>query len=114
MECSICFDKIEPNKDPTVLLAKIVPCNHEFHLKCIREWQLQLMKDMETITKSLRCPVCRGQYVKMILEYNTSYDTSASTTSLKQIEIDVLNGFHVNNITEWYKTGEQMVQTLKD
>lgn len=106
-------NQFESNRDPIVLVAKIIPCNHKFHLQCIREWQLQLMKDMETIAQSLRCPICRGQYVKMILEYNSRCSVSASAATVKQIEINVLNGFHVNSITEWYKTGEQMVQTLR-
>ncbi|CAL9727600.1 hypothetical protein MOUN0_A01662 [Monosporozyma unispora] len=57
---------------------------------------------------NLKCPVCRGEYSMM----NIIYDFG--TQFMKQVEVDVMKGFHVNTVTEWYKTGERMIQSLQE
>lgn len=106
MQCTICFDSIQSNKDT---IAEIIPCEHKFHSSCIRTWQLHLMKKQAQLSKhELVCPLCRGEYSMMniIYDYGTQF--------MKQIEVDVMRGFHVNTITEWYKTGERLVQSIQE
>lgn len=106
MQCSICFDSIQSNKDT---LAEIIPCEHKFHVSCIRTWQLHLMKRQQSLSKhELVCPLCRGEYSMMniIYDYGTQF--------MKQVEVDVMRGFHVNTVTEWYKTGERLVQSMQE
>ena len=45
-QCSICLNVIEANTQ-----ACILPCNHTFHINCIRNWML----------RSPSCPVCRAR-----------------------------------------------------
>ena len=50
MQCPICFETIQYNKDE--LKKAILDCGHEFHPKCILTW----LKYKST------CPVCRSNH----------------------------------------------------
>lgn len=48
-ECPICFEDMKPD---TVM---VLPCGHEFHLKCLREWW----------KRKTTCPMCRVDITKI-------------------------------------------------
>jgi hypothetical protein len=43
--CSICIDQFKENE-----VIRIMPCNHQFHQKCVDPWILNYRKE---------CPLCR-------------------------------------------------------
>ncbi|KAH7425654.1 hypothetical protein KP509_11G064400 [Ceratopteris richardii] len=46
-DCGICLEEFELNDEVHVL----TPCDHAFHVHCIRRW----------IALTMSCPVCRGR-----------------------------------------------------
>ena len=58
MECSICYDLIDPENE------YITGCNHIFHEKCIGRW----------FQYSHKCPMCRtSKFNISIQEYDHNY-----------------------------------------
>ncbi|CAG8432863.1 7351_t:CDS:2 [Diversispora eburnea] len=60
--CAICIEEFQDDE-----LLRVLPCEHEFHAKCIDEW---------LTTKSSKCPLC-----KFDLTPTTSFDQPSLTTT---------------------------------
>lgn len=56
-ECPICTEEILLRD-----LAKLDPCNHEFHQECINQW----LEDHST------CPNCRQEVSQVVFNYRVS------------------------------------------
>ena len=65
-ECVICFEEFQLG----VPVRKIPICSHVFHSKCIDEWFMAKMVDINH-----KCPLCNAdinyEKVKEVLEHNT-------------------------------------------
>jgi len=83
--CSICIEPLKSSK------SKQLNCNHEFHLKCIKNWY----------SVQQNCPICRHLitptevnidkpcYVEIITDY-TSLPSSYRNTSQNSNQIDII------------------------
>lgn len=72
-ECPICTEDILLRD-----LAKLDPCNHEFHQECINQW----LEDHST------CPNCRQEVVQVIFNYKRCSLLEMDSTSRSQEEED--------------------------
>ena len=76
-ECSICFEKINYNKNDSISLE----CDHEFHDTCILSW----------LNEKKECPICRLQVITDIEYANDDIESienqSPVPTLPTQIEI---------------------------
>lgn len=66
MECSICLEKINPDKEYKLT------CNHSFHIKCYRACVFS-----NSLNIFIDCPLCRG------FNYNNSKLSDDSSENLK-------------------------------
>ena len=60
--CSICLEYYKEN-----MYKRMLPCNHEFHKKCIDKWFRKCKDDY------IHCPICRKIY-DLPLEKVTSFE----------------------------------------
>ncbi|CCF59480.1 hypothetical protein KAFR_0H00710 [Kazachstania africana CBS 2517] len=58
MSCPICLEDLAAND----IISELKPCNHKYHLVCIRKWQLD--------SNQLKCPYCQCKTGKMNLKLN--------------------------------------------
>jgi hypothetical protein len=64
--CAICQDEYKKNN--TILL---LPCNHTFHLICVKEW----------FKKNTNCPICRNN----IIEQNNLIEKLNKCTNIEEV-----------------------------
>lgn len=80
-ECSICFEKINYDKNDSIPLE----CNHEFHDTCILSW----------LNEKKECPICRSQVITDIENAKDDIESienqSPISTLPTQIEIGKKN-----------------------
>ncbi|AET40196.1 ubiquitin-protein ligase ASR1 Ecym_5445 [Eremothecium cymbalariae DBVPG len=77
-ECPICWDSMADN------VAKLIPCQHEFHLSCIRKWYHSRISDRT-------CPNCRVEIRELIdMDHNVNINLT--------LQLDLIFDGLVDNI----------------
>lgn len=54
-DCSICFEKLDLKKEHVTL----APCKHEYHLHCIHEYYMFVIKKKDAEAHEFVCPMCK-------------------------------------------------------
>ncbi|CCE61411.1 hypothetical protein TPHA_0A03340 [Tetrapisispora phaffii CBS 4417] len=78
--CAICLDAIDKS------IAKLEPCNHKYHIDCIRTWH--------NYSNDLNCPTCR-------IETNQLSVNIYPEIQSPPVKITLKTGFNINKIEEY-------------